>query len=69
MVHEGWSVGGSSDDPTGLINPEVRSKSMAESGSSSMVGELGIHHVTVQARDLEASLKLYRDVLGMKVVA
>jgi lactoylglutathione lyase len=30
---------------------------------------LGIHHVTVQARDIEASLRLYRDVLGMAVVA
>jgi catechol 2,3-dioxygenase-like lactoylglutathione lyase family enzyme len=30
---------------------------------------LGIHHVTVQAGDIEESLRLYRDVLGMAVVA
>lgn len=29
----------------------------------------GIHHIAVQARDLEASLRLYRDVLGMPIVA
>lgn len=29
----------------------------------------GIHHIAVQSRDLEASLKLYRDVLGMPVMA
>lgn len=28
----------------------------------------GIHHVAVFTRDLEASLRLYRDLLGMKVV-
>jgi glyoxylase I family protein len=29
----------------------------------------GVHHIAIQARDWEASLKLYRDVLGMPVVA
>lgn len=29
----------------------------------------GTHHVAVQARDWEESMKLYRDTLGMKVVA
>ncbi len=29
----------------------------------------GIHHIAVQARDWDASLKLYRDVLGMPIVA
>lgn len=29
----------------------------------------GCHHIAVQARDWDASLKLYRDVLGMPVVA
>jgi catechol 2,3-dioxygenase-like lactoylglutathione lyase family enzyme len=29
----------------------------------------GMHHVTVQARDWEASLRLYRDILGMAPVA
>lgn len=29
----------------------------------------GCHHIALQTRDWEASLKLYRDVLGMKVAA
>jgi glyoxylase I family protein len=29
----------------------------------------GTHHIAVQTRDLEASLHLYRDVLGMNIVA
>jgi len=29
----------------------------------------GLHHIAVQTRDWDASLKLYRDVLGMKIVA
>ena len=29
----------------------------------------GLHHVALQTRDWEASLKLYRDVLGMEIVA
>ncbi|MFZ1754092.1 MAG: VOC family protein [Caldilineaceae bacterium] len=29
----------------------------------------GCHHIAVQTRDWEASLRLYRDVLGMPVVA
>jgi glyoxylase I family protein len=28
----------------------------------------GLHHIAVQTRDLDASLRLYRDVLGMEVV-
>lgn len=29
----------------------------------------GLHHVAVQARDWQESLKLYRDVLGMEIIA
>ncbi len=29
----------------------------------------GLHHVSLQTRDLDESLRLYRDVLGMTVVA
>jgi len=29
----------------------------------------GAHHVALQTRDWEASLRLYRDILGMQVVA
>jgi len=34
-----------------------------------MIAGGGCHHIAVQARDWEASLRLYRDVLGMPVVA
>ena len=29
----------------------------------------GLHHISIQTRDWDASLRLYRDVLGMEVVA
>ena len=29
----------------------------------------GLHHISIQTRDWDAALRLYRDVLGMKVVA
>ena len=29
---------------------------------------LGIHHIAVQTHDLQASIRLYRDVLGMRIV-
>ena len=36
---------------------------------NAIIAGCGMHHVAVQTRDWEASLRLYRDVLGMKVVA
>ena len=36
---------------------------------NSVIPGCGAHHVAVQARDWERSLHLYRDVLGMPVVA
>ena len=41
---------------------------MANSKNRVLPG-LGTHHIAVQTRDWEASLKLYRDVLGMEIVA
>ena len=29
----------------------------------------GLHHIALQTRDWDASLKLYRDILGMEIVA
>jgi glyoxylase I family protein len=34
-----------------------------------VIAGCGAHHIAVQARDWEASLKLYRDILGMEIVA
>ena len=34
-----------------------------------VIAGCGMHHAAVQTRDWEASLRLYRDVLGMKPVA
>jgi len=35
---------------------------------NSVIEGCGLHHIAVQTRDLEVSLRFYRDVLGMKVV-
>ncbi len=37
--------------------------------SNSVIKGCGTHHIAVQTRDWDASLKLYRDVMGMQVVA
>ena len=34
-----------------------------------VIAGCGTHHIAVQTRDWDASLKLYRDVLGMELVA
>ena len=36
---------------------------------NTVIAGCGTHHIAVQARDWEASLALYRDVLGMELVA
>lgn len=36
---------------------------------NSVIPGCGAHHIAVQTRDWEASLRLYRDVLGMALVA
>ena len=36
---------------------------------NSLIAGCGTHHIAVQARDWDASVKLYRDVLGMELVA
>ena len=42
---------------------------MSVENKNAIIENCSIHHVTVQARDWAASLRLYRDVLGMEVVA
>jgi catechol 2,3-dioxygenase-like lactoylglutathione lyase family enzyme len=37
-------------------------------GSNDKAPVLGIHHIAVQTHDLKASIRLYRDVLGMRIV-
>ena len=36
---------------------------------NAIIAGCGTHHIAVQTRDWEASLRLYRDVLGMDIVA
>lgn len=36
---------------------------------NSVIPGSGCHHIALQCRDMDESMKLYRDVLGMKVVA
>lgn len=42
---------------------------MSSENKNTTVKTCGLHHITVQTRDWEASLRLYRDVLAMQVVA
>ena len=37
--------------------------------TNKIIAGSGVHHIAIQARDWDASLKLYCDVLGMPVVA
>jgi glyoxylase I family protein len=42
---------------------------MPNGTSNRQIPGCGTHHIALQTRDWEASLRLYRDVLGMQVVA
>ena len=42
---------------------------MAVGTKNNIIEGCGMHHIAVQARDWEESLKLYQDVLGMELVA
>ena len=42
---------------------------MSIGDKNAVIAGCGMHHVAVQARDWEASLRLYRDVLGMEPIA
>ena len=42
---------------------------MSRESTNHLIPGCGTHHLAVQTQDLEASLRLYRDVLGMLVVA
>lgn len=42
---------------------------MPVGNKNALIAGGGCHHIAVQTRDWEASLRLYRDVLGMPVVA
>ncbi len=42
---------------------------MSSASKDTVVKTCGLHHVTVQTRDWEASVHLYKDVLGMQVAA
>jgi len=42
---------------------------MSIGDKNAVIAGCGMHHVAVHARDWEASLRLYRDVLGMEPIA
>ncbi len=42
---------------------------MSSASKKTVVKTCGVHHITIQTRDWEASLRLYREVLGMQVAA
>ena len=49
-------------DSRGRLNMAVGTK-------NSVIQGCGAHHIAVQTRDWEVSLRFYRDVLGMEVIA
>ncbi|MBN1250418.1 MAG: VOC family protein [Anaerolineae bacterium] len=42
---------------------------MSDATKNTVVKTRGLHHITIQTRDWEASRRLYLDVLGMQVAA
>ena len=42
---------------------------MSSTRKNTIAKTRGLHHVTIQTRDWEASLHLYQEILGMQVVA
>ncbi len=42
---------------------------MSVGNKNAIIAGCGTHHIAVQTRDWEASMRFYRDVLGMEVVA
>lgn len=42
---------------------------MSTASQNTVAKTRGLHHITIQTRDWEASLRLYQEVLGMEVVA
>jgi glyoxylase I family protein len=47
----------------------LKGKTMPIGTTNRQIPGCGVHHIALQTRDWEASLRLYRDVLGMPVVA
>jgi catechol 2,3-dioxygenase-like lactoylglutathione lyase family enzyme len=48
---------------------KLTEKPMPVGTSNSVIPGCGTHHIAVQTRDMDESLKLYREVLGMQIVA
>jgi catechol 2,3-dioxygenase-like lactoylglutathione lyase family enzyme len=42
---------------------------MSNASKNAVAKTCGLHHITIQTRDWEASRRLYQDILGMQVVA
>ncbi|MEM7536405.1 MAG: VOC family protein [Chloroflexota bacterium] len=42
---------------------------MPQGTKNQVIANCGMHHVAVQAKDWDESLKLYQDVLGMEIIA
>jgi catechol 2,3-dioxygenase-like lactoylglutathione lyase family enzyme len=48
---------------------QTEGESMSSASKTTAVKSCGVHHITIQTRDWEASRRLYQDILGMQVVA
>jgi catechol 2,3-dioxygenase-like lactoylglutathione lyase family enzyme len=55
--------------PLWSTKKDLRSVPMPIESKNPVIENCRLHHITIQSRDLEASLRLYRDVLGMEIVA
>src|SRR5215210_5235220 len=51
------------------MRPKLEGSTMPIGTTNRRIRGCGTHHIALQTRDWEASLRLYRDVLGMLVVA
>jgi catechol 2,3-dioxygenase-like lactoylglutathione lyase family enzyme len=48
---------------------QSKEKLMQSASKTTAVKSCGVHHITIQTRDWEASRRLYQDILGMQLVA
>jgi hypothetical protein len=51
------------------MRPKIEGNMMPTDTTNRQIPGCGTHHIALQTRDWDASLRLYRDILGMQVVA
>src|SRR5580765_5084500 len=51
------------------MRPKIEGCTMPIGTTNRQIPDCGTHHIALQTRDWDASLRLYRDVLGMQIIA